>query len=120
MPITTSKAVRVRVGSDPTTGMNAATTNGHPGKKALSKVRANVEYKMIINSFMLFILMSIITITYFFFSFDLAGDLMVNYFLNCISIDMFTLINPLFLFALSSSVRKMFFLFLKGQKYSLY
>lgn len=109
--------------SMPTTAITAVgtKTTGAATKREMTKIKGRVEYKMVLNSMILFILMSFIAITFFLFSFGIGFNWPLSaYFIHTYICDLFTLINPLLLYALSGTVRSMLWKFIHCRLYSLY
>lgn len=84
-----------------------------------SQIKRKIESRLFINSLVLFILMTIKTISY------VMSVLQLEIFgVDCLTLytysaDIFTLINPFLLLFVSDIVREMFLLFLTGKKYQL-
>ena len=84
---------------------------------ALSSISKRVEVRMSINSLILVLIMTIKTVSYaqLAFRFDIfgiSGNLM-----QYVSADIFSMINPLLLLAVSATVRSMLAQFVRGRKF---
>lgn len=114
---------RVAAGTNVTRLANPSTIGGGTNKmnnQKVSKIKASIEVKMVINSLILYILMILIAISWVLGAYGIGRDWAFDsLYLHLYSADFFNLINPLLLVLLSDTVRKMFMRFLQCQKYHI-
>ena len=102
------------------TGWPVSTMNSVANRKVLKKITSRVEYKMVLNSLILFLFMAVIAFTYLLFSFRIGFDWPLSiYYIHCYCGDFFSLINPILLIALSGTIRTMLTNALKCRKYKV-
>ena len=84
---------------------------------ALSRIAKMVELRMFINSLILVIVMAMKCVSYaqFTFNFSVFGIPVASVY--NVSADLFSMINPLLLLAVSATVRSMLVQFLRGRKF---